>query len=215
MRIARLEPPRGRWSHQRVVFADGTRLRVNPAALAALGLAAGDEIDAETVQALRLQDTIAGARLYAQRLLAVRPRSRHELLTRLRLRRVPPAVCETILEELEHDGLLDDARFARLWLESRLAHRPSGAVRLRAELRQKGVDRAVIDGVIAARLQPADETALALRVARGLARRYRSADRKTAFRRLAGALERRGFSTAAIVQTLSHVLGTAPDAESS
>lgn len=214
MRIVRLEPPRGRWGYQRVVFADGTRLRVGGDSPAVLGLAAGDEIDDATLDALRAQDTLAGARLAAQRLLAVRPRSRHELVTRLRLRRVPPEVIATIVDELEGEGLLDDARFARAWIDGRLAHRPSGAVRLRAELRQKGVDRAVIDDVIATRLIPADEAALAREVARALVGRYRSVDRKTAFRRLAGALARRGFSTSVISQTLAEVFGAAPNTES-
>lgn len=208
-----MDPPRGRWGHQRVVFDDGTRLRVDPAVVDTLGLAADVEIDDAAVQTLRRHNTIADARLRAQRLLAVRPRSRSELLTRLRRHQVPPDVCNAIADELERDGLLDDARFARIWVDSRLAHRPSGAVRLRAELRQKGVDRAVIDAAIAARLQPGDEAAAALSVAQGLVRRYRTADRKTAFRRLAGVLERRGFSTSVIVQTLTQVLGLPEDAE--
>lgn len=215
MRIVRLDPPRGRWGHQRVVFDDGTRLRVDAAAVNRLGLAAGDEIDDASVRTLREQNTITDARLRAQRLLAVRPRSRRELLTRLRRHQVPPQICDAILDELQRDGLLDDARFARLWVDSRCAHRPSGAVRLRAELRQKGVDRAIIEAAIRERMPPADEAAAALSVARDLVHRYRSTDRKTAYRRLAGVLERRGFSTPVIVRSLNQVLGTPPDAESS
>ncbi|MGH2349541.1 MAG: regulatory protein RecX, partial [bacterium] len=144
--------------------------------------------------------------------LAIRPRSRHEMLTRLQMRRVPVPAAGQILDELERDGLLDDARFARMWIDSRAAHRPSGAVRLRAELRGKGIDRRVIDDALKERLDPEGESTLALAVARALARRYQTADRKTAYRRLAGALERRGFSTHVIVSTLAQVLGTSPDA---
>jgi regulatory protein len=212
VRIVRLDPPRGRWGYQRVVFADGTRLRVYPADLTALGLAEGDDAGEDALQSLRLQDMLAGARAFAHRLLAIRPRSRHELLTRLQMRRVPAPAVSEILDELERDGLLDDARFARLWIDSRVAYHPSGAVRLRAELRRKGVDRRVIDEVLKERLDPEGESTLALAVARTLVGRYRTADRKTAYRRLAGALERRGFSTHVIVSTLAQVLGTSPDA---
>jgi len=215
VRIARLDPPKGRWGDQRVTFADGTRLRVRPADLAALGLAAGDDVGDDALESLRLQDAIAGARAFAHRLLTIRPRSRHEMQTRLQMRRVPPSVTSHILDELERDGLLDDARFARLWIDGRVAHRPAGAVRLRAELRRKGVDRRVIDDAVKDRLDPEGEAALALAAARALARRYQNADRKTAYRRLAAALERRGFATHVIVSTLAQVLGIAPDAAQS
>jgi regulatory protein len=212
VRIVRLDPPRGRWGDQRVTFADGTRLRVRSADIAALGLAEGDEVGDDALATLRLQDAIAGARVFAYRLLAIRPRSRHEMLTRLQMRRVPPSATGQLLDELERDGLLDDARFARLWIDGRVAHRPAGAVRLRAELRRKGIDRRVIDDAVNDRLDPEDEAALALAAARTLARRYQTADRKTAYRRLAAALERRGFSTHVIISTLAQILGTPPDA---
>ncbi|HEY3247654.1 MAG TPA: regulatory protein RecX [bacterium] len=211
MRIVRLEPPKGRWGHQRLTLDDGTKLHVRPEDVTTLGLEDGGDVSEDLLLTLQLRDAVAGGKTFAHRLLTIRPRSRHEVLTRLQLRRVPsPAIAE-ILAELERDGLLDDARFARMWVDSRTAHRPSGAVRLRAELRRKGVDRRTIDEALSARLAPADESALALSVARAIARRYRTLDRQTATRRLAGALERRGFSTHVILETLAAVLGTPAD----
>ena len=48
-------------------------------------------------------------------------------------------------------GMLDDDAFARAWVESRDRSRPRGERAIRVELGQKGVDRAVIDDVLAAR----------------------------------------------------------------
>lgn len=211
MRIVRLEPPKGRWAHQRVTLEDGTKLQVRPDDVAALDVVEGDLVDESVLEVLRLRDAVTGARAFAARLLAIRPRSRHELLFRLEARHVPPAAVTELLAEFERDGLIDDARFARSWIDSRMAHRPSGAVRLRAELRRKGVDRHTIEDALKSRLGAGEEAAHALSVARALARRYRPLDHKTAYRRLAGALERRGFSTHVIVDTLAQVLGAPSD----
>ncbi len=212
MRIVRLEPPKGRWGHQRVTLDDGTKLRVRPEDVAALAVAEGDEVSEDQIRTLQARDATAGARTFAHRLLTIRPRSRYELLTRLQHRRIPVSAIDEIVTEFERDGLLDDARFARMWVDSRTAQRPKGAVALRAELRRKGVDRRTIDEVLKERLAPAEESTLALTVARAMARRYRALDRQTATRRLAGALERRGFSTHVIIETLAQVLGVAADA---
>lgn len=53
-------------------------------------------------------------------------------------------------------GILDDEVFARLWVESRDRAHPRGEAALRRELRLKGVEPAVIDGVLAERDSPSD-----------------------------------------------------------
>ncbi|MDR7417601.1 MAG: regulatory protein RecX, partial [Armatimonadota bacterium] len=75
------------------------------------------------------------ARAIAWQLLKRRLRSRAELEQALRRRHIPPDVVLTVCAELRRDGWLDDARFARSWVQDRLALRPCGPRRLRAELR--------------------------------------------------------------------------------
>lgn len=55
--------------------------------------------------------------------------------------------------------MLGDAAFARAWVESRDRAHPRGEVALRRELGQKGIDRAVVDEVLEARRDGADEDA--------------------------------------------------------
>ena len=53
-------------------------------------------------------------------------------------------------------GCLDDAAFARAWIESRDRARPRGELALRRELGQKGVDRQVADDVLSTRTEGSD-----------------------------------------------------------
>lgn len=211
MRIIRIGPPHGRLGYQRVTLDGGPVLRVRPADVTALGLVAGADLDPATITQLRAAAGRALAEETAYRLLAVRPRSRRELIERLRRRGMAPEVIDAVTAHLEAQGLLDDRRFARAWIQSRLALHPAGPVRLRHELAGKGVAREVIAGALGEALNDTDESALALPVARARLRRYRGLPREIMYRRLAGVLRRRGFSAAVISRVLRDVLGMSED----
>lgn len=106
-------------------------------------------------------------------------------------------------------GWVDDAAFARRWVEAR-ARRGLGAGRLRAELAARGVPEPCITAALAA----LDEEA-ALAQVRALARRrVRALGRLEPGRvaaRLAAALARRGWSVEVARRVVQEILGTAPD----
>lgn len=168
-----------------------------------LGLTRGKTLDPEEVERLLRADAAVRAYRRAVRLLAVRPRSRAELASRL-LQDAPAEVVQSTLDRLQAEGLLDDERFARLWATSRRAVRGFGVARIRRELLQKGVDREGVDRALG-ELDPADEGALAEEAARRRLGRYARLDPATAFRRLFASLARRGFSTTTILQALRRV----------
>ena len=87
----------------------------------------------------------------AARFLAVRPRSVAETRRRLRDLGYRHDLVDRSVQQLADLGYLDDAAFARAWIESRDRARPRGAVALRRELALKGVDRSVIDEALGER----------------------------------------------------------------
>ena len=87
----------------------------------------------------------AGATEIALRYLGTRPRSRHELVVRLRRAAVPEPVIEATLQRLAELGHVDDVAFARWWAEQRDRHAPRGRRLFEAELRQRGVPREVVE----------------------------------------------------------------------
>lgn len=87
----------------------------------------------------------------ALRFLEARPRSAAEVRRRLLLHGYRADLVEGSIERLTELGMIDDAAFARAWVESRDRARPRGERALRQELRTKGIDREVIDETIAER----------------------------------------------------------------
>ena len=83
--------------------------------------------------------------------LGVRPRSVAETRRRLHYLGYPDALVDGVLERLIEMEYLDDAAFARDWVESRDRARPRGETALRRELALKGVPREVVDEALAAR----------------------------------------------------------------
>lgn len=83
--------------------------------------------------------------------LAVRQRSIAETRRRLRHLGYPVELSEVVIERLVDIGYLDDAAFARAWVESRDRARPRGAAVLRQELRARGVDEETVRLALAER----------------------------------------------------------------
>lgn len=101
----------------------------------------------------------------AARFLELRSRSVHEMRRHLLTAKYPEGLVEAAIARLLELGMLDDAAFARAWVESRDRARPRGAVALRRELALKGIDRETVAGALADRERdsggPADDGALA------------------------------------------------------
>jgi regulatory protein len=189
-----------------LLLDDGRRFRVDAEQLSRLDLAPGTMLDAAMLDALEAHDKHRRARDTALRLLAARPRSAAELGDRLRRAGVSADAMASVVGELSRSGYLDDLEFARAWVRTRLVTRPCGVVRLRAELREKGVATALIEQAIREVNGEEESAAAEERRARDLvARRFRAYARLTSearVRRMAGLLERRGFAAHTIARVL-------------
>jgi len=201
-----------------VVLEDGRRLRVDAEEIARLGLEPGLVLDPALLVLLESRDAYRRARETALRLIGARPRSTAELRARLRREGVPVESAASVITDLTRAGYLDDLEFARAWVRSRLAVRPCGALRLRSELREKGVAMSLIEQAIR-EVYGEEEAAVAEeRRARDLAeRRLRLFGRFTwevRVRRVTGFLQRRGFTAQTIARVL-RALGQSSRGETS
>ncbi len=145
-------------------------------------VAEGPDADVESVARTILLDQLAG-----------RARSRRELADKLAAKNVPHDIATSLLDRFEEVGLVDDAEFARLWVEGRHAAKGLAPRALAQELRRKGVDdevaREAIDQVD---LDEQQSTARAL--VRKKLRSLERFDDATKTRRLVGLLARKGYS---------------------
>ncbi|MCU7915743.1 MAG: recombination regulator RecX [Candidatus Thiodiazotropha sp. (ex Gloverina cf. vestifex)] len=77
-------------------------------------------------------------------MLAAREHSRRELKRKLAKRQVDPELLEQVLDGLQQTGLQSDERFTESFIESRV-RKGQGPVRIRSELRERGIDAALIE----------------------------------------------------------------------
>lgn len=198
----------------RVVEIEGAgTFRLDAATVDALALGEGAEIDGRLVRRVAEAAVRQQGRVIALRLLQRRLRSRAEVEAGLRRRGVLRVALAGVVSDLERAGWIDDARFARAWVRDRLALRPSGRRRLKAELVSRGVSPQIADNAISASLTEEGEEELALVQARARLRRMQRLSPPVARRRLAGWLQRRGFGPEAIARVMRTVQGATVDEE--
>ena len=140
------------------------------------------------------------ARTIALRRLTVAPQTRAQLDDAMRRRGVPDDVRHRVLDRFGEVGLIDDAMFARAWVESRhtgrgLAKRAL-AFDARGErshpYRRRGVEPSVVDQAVSALpAEQEEQTARALVAAKLASTRMLDPTART--RRLAGMLARKGY----------------------
>ncbi|MFA5142750.1 MAG: regulatory protein RecX [Candidatus Omnitrophota bacterium] len=143
----------------------------------------------------------------AYALLRQRPRSEFEIRSRLKLKGYNGEVVDLVVEDLRRLGEIDDARFAKLWVDNRMHLNPVGDVILRHELKAKGVNEAIIEAALAKKAGEYDEYGLALNMAREQFGRFKKLDRKKALKRVYDFLLRRGFKFETVQKIVEDVVG--------
>ena len=148
---------------------------------------------------------------YALRALARRDHSAAELERKLR-GKVSPEATARVMARLLQSGYLDDRRFAERWAEGAVRNGRGYGVRLRLELARRGVERELIEEVVAGiTLQHGEEETLRTLAAK----KFADFDPHTAperdKRRVMAYLQRKGFSLSAILHYFRTASCTAGD----
>jgi regulatory protein len=105
---------------------------------------------------------------------------------------VPEEVATRVLDRFGEVGLVDDAAFAKAWVESRHESRGLSRRALGLELRRKGVDSEIVSDSLASIDEQSEYAAARAMVERKL-RSTRHADPQARWRQLVGMLARRGY----------------------
>lgn len=171
------------------------------AARAAREEAAAAEVaaDPESVARRILLDTLTG-----------QARSRQELADKLAKRGVPDDLASRLLDRFTEVGLIDDAAFARQWVESRHRSRGLAPRALKQELRRKGVgDEDAAEAL--EQIDEDDQRAAARALVDKKLRSMRGLDQQVATRRLAGLLARKGYGAGLAFSVVREALAESGD----
>lgn len=137
------------------------------------------------------------ARNVAARYLGYAARSAADIRRRLERGHFDDGTIEAVIAEFRSRGWLDDAKFARDWIEDRSERKQYGRARLAGELTRRGIDRDTVDAAVEG-IDSGDEVrrALAAAMPRYCRAGLSAGDQagiEREYRRLAGFLQRRGF----------------------
>lgn len=152
-------------------------------------LAIGDEITDAGRREIEAEDQRRTAIASALRLLAATPRSEKDLRDRLGRKGLRRAAVENAITRMRELGYLDDATYARFYVDARQASTPRSRRALAFELGRKGIDRELASDAVA-ELSDADA---AYDAARRRLRAFRALDRQAFIRKLGAFLASRGF----------------------
>ena len=202
MRITRISQQKRKKNYYSV-FLDGEyAFSVSEEILTRLKLKEGQEVVPEELSRIVAEEEKHRAMETAWHLLHYRSRSSRELRLRLKQKNCSAAAIDHALERLTELGYMDDARFARDWVRTR-REQGKGPELVRAELKAKGIAPAAIADALAAYKESPDEELSRVKalVERKL-KQMEGQPPQAVARRIAGFLNRRGFSP----ETISRVL---------
>lgn len=151
------------------------------------------------------------ARQIVLRQLTNSPKSRAQLEQALAKRDCDPEVATAVLDRLQEVGLVDDEAYAGMLVRSQQAGRGLARRALAQTLRQKGVADEVVETVLDAEVDPADEEDRARELVDKRLRRLHGLDVVVQKRRLAGVLARKGYPSEMSMRVIREALAATPE----
>ena len=200
--IIAIKKERGKY---RVTINDAEDVLVPVSLMRERPLSEGQPIDLEDYDNLLMLRQYRFALDRAVGYLAARACSTREIEQKLLRAGYRPSTVEMVIYKLQRENLLDDADFARQWVESRQHHK-LGRSRIAQELRRKGVSQEEAEDALSV-IDDDDQLSGAVALAEKAAARIKPGeDMRKATSRIAGMLARRGYSWDIAKQAIAQAL---------
>ena len=171
--------------------------------VARFGLYEKMEIDQGLVDQIEKEEGTAKAFNAAANFLKTRERSQKEIKDKLKTKDYSEVVIEKVLEKLERLDIVNDKRFAEMFVRDRMKLKPKGKKVLQLELMQKGIDRNIIEEVLSEMLSGDNELELAKRVLAKAEKKYAGLEENIKRDKIIKYLLGKGFAYNIIEEVLS------------
>ncbi len=141
------------------------------------------------------------------RYLGVRNRSEKEVRDYLTKKTIEPGVIDELIKLLYSQKFLNDESFARSWVRSRARFRPRGKRVLEMELKQKGIEKALIEKVLSEEDEELpDELTQAKQLIKKRIEKFQGSPRQEIYQKVGAFLARRGYSWEVIKKAIDDSL---------
>ncbi len=182
------------------VFLDG-EFAFGLQRIVAAWLNIGQQLNEEKIAELKRKDQEEIAYQKALNLLNFRQHAEAEIVQKLQKHAIPEEFIESAIARLKRSGLVDDAKFAKVWVENRKEMRPRGRRALAFELKQRGIGPETINEV----LEEVNEEEMAYQVALKRSQRLKELDWGEFRLKLTRFLSQRGFNYEVISTVISRL----------
>lgn len=183
------------------IFLDG-EYAFGLSRIVAAWLHVGQGLSDEKIAALQSQDAQEVAYLAALRMLDHQQRTGQEIRKKLSQKGYQDDQIEMVMLKLAEAGLIEDAQFARQWVENRNTLHPRSRRLIHLELKQKGIEEEEIQNAL---VGSAEDSVLATQAAMQQLRRYSSLEWEEFRKKMSAFLLRRGFSYGTIAPVVRTV----------
>lgn len=175
------------------LFIDGKFVSgINREVMEEKNLCIGKQLKDKDLKQIYYKEKISKARMYALKLLSYRERSEWEIKKRMKRKGYQKEIIEDTLDYLKEQGLINDERFARIWIEDRIKG-GYGRRRIYYELSEKRVDKEIVDELIKKLCPRVNEISTAFHLIEKN-KRFLKEEKNSRIRKISAFLERRGFS---------------------
>lgn len=168
------------------------------------GIRPGRPVLASEMDRMAHREQLPRARSDAQRYISAGEHTAEQLRSYLERRSYHSTVVNDICKWAEDTGLVDDMRYAEIFVRSHSQRSPMGDFRIGMELRRRGVSSEIVEGVLSGR----DEDDLRSTLVREIRVKYGNLEHEKALRRASGYLRRRGFRFDLVRSVLEEALGS-------
>jgi len=172
MQITLIEPQKKRKDRYNIYIDGEFRFGLDEGVVARFGLYEKKEISEKEIEQIEKEEVVAKAFNAAANFLRARERSEKEIRNKLRTKEYSENIIEKVLEKLKELNLVDDKRFAEMFVRDRMKLKPKGKKSLEIELKQKGIDNKIILEVLDHLINSESEKELLERVLEKAKKKY-------------------------------------------
>lgn len=166
-----------------------------------MNLHAGSIVEAGEIEEAAYLEQMPSARIDSERYLSFSERTTLQLRSYLIGRHYLERVADDMLGWACACGLVDDRRYASIYIRSHSGNSPMGNFRIRMELKKRGIPESITDDALAER----DEYDLYQTLVKTVNNKYGYLEKQTGLRRAKGYLQRRGFQYDLISRVINEV----------
>lgn len=161
--------------------------------LAKFGLMKGRELDAETIERIKEADLVDQGLKAALNFLSPALRTEKQVKERLVKKEIDPSMIDQVVDHLKEQLLLDDATYAKAYVNTKQVFSPKGPRAIFMELKKAGVKEELIEDALVEYPEEA-QLEVATKMAEKMARTHKRVSSRTRQQKVAQGLVQKGFS---------------------